>query len=183
MLRALVLFLELPLYRRLRTAALEVKILRSLLSLKLEVGQVVVDQIDRDVVMLQKSGQVPRFTSSAGDPCKGDQANLAVLLFGGPDQLVGCCVVLAHSGSILPFLISILLPTQIREAIQPLIGDLISGQTQARLLPSLSGSLSQPTGCHTASLSSPLHFNPSSSSASPSSFWEKYTNTAHGKTA
>ena len=43
MLRALVLFLALPLYRRLRTAALEVKILRSLLSLKLEVGQVVVD--------------------------------------------------------------------------------------------------------------------------------------------
>ena len=43
MLRALVLFLELPLYRRLKTSAVEVKIVRSLLSLKLEVGQVAVD--------------------------------------------------------------------------------------------------------------------------------------------
>ena len=65
MLRALVLFLELPLYRRLRTGAVEVKIVRSLLSLKLEGGQVVVDYIDRNIVMLQKSGQVPRFTSFA----------------------------------------------------------------------------------------------------------------------
>ena len=43
MLRAVVLFLELPLYRRLKTVSAEVRILRSLLSLKLEVGQVVVD--------------------------------------------------------------------------------------------------------------------------------------------
>ena len=43
MLRALVLFLALPLYRRLGTAAVEVKIVRSLLSFKLEVGQVGVD--------------------------------------------------------------------------------------------------------------------------------------------
>ena len=62
MLRAHVLFLELPLYRRLRTAAVEVKILRSLLSLKC---QVVVDLIAQVVVVLQKSGQVHRFTSIA----------------------------------------------------------------------------------------------------------------------
>ena len=88
MLRALVLFLELPLYCRLRTAAVDVKILRSLLSLKLEVGQVVVDYIYSPgcccVAEVWSGSQVHKHRA-AGDPGEGDQANLAVLSFGGPD--------------------------------------------------------------------------------------------------